>query len=200
MTRRTLFLVLPIAIFVLVSIGFYKGLYMDTETLPSALIGKPVPQFALAAPEGLGQKGFSTTDLKAGKVSLVNAFASWCLPCHAEHPLLMELSKTTDIPIYGLNVKDKPQDADGFLSATGDPYTAVGADSDGRVSIDFGVYGYPETFVVAGDGTILYRQVGPLTRDILKDTILPLVKAYQKTGTAEGSAAAPEAEQKRAAL
>ena len=173
--RRPLIFGVPLALFAGLAVVFYLGLTTGSDELPSALINKPAPQFDLPPPPG-AETGFSTADLKQGKVSLVNVFASWCTPCHAEHPFLMRLQKERDIPIFGLNVKDAPKDAERFLTQKGNPYTAVGADRDGRVSIDWGVYGYPETFVVAGDGTILYRHVGQLTRTAFEQTILPLIR------------------------
>lgn len=182
-SRRTLVFAVPLALFALLAVSFYVGLTTGSDELPSALINEPAPQFDLPPPPG-AEKGFSTADLKQGKVSLVNVFASWCTPCHAEHPLLMELQRNRDIPIYGLNIKDAPEDVKRFLTQKGNPYTAVGADREGRVSIDWGVYGYPETFVVAGDGTILYRHVGQLTRQSFKEKILPIIR--EQRGKAQG--------------
>ena len=116
-----------------------------------------------------------------GQVSLVNVFASWCVPCRAEHPLFMELSRTGEVPIYGINYKDPPDQAEAWLAELGDPYTRIGADLDGRVGIDWGVYGIPETYVIAADGTIAYRHVGPVTRSDIGETIMPLVRDLQQT-------------------
>ncbi len=157
--RRLLFL-LPIVVFVVVSVGLAIGLTRDPSTLPSALIDKPVPSFDLPPVEGLRQAGLKTGDL-AGKVSLVNVFASWCGPCRVEHPVLMGLAKE-GVVIHGLNYKDAPDDAAQFLQELGDPYQAIGADRNGRVGIDWGVYGVPETFVVDASGTIRHKHVGPL--------------------------------------
>ena len=178
MTLRRILFIVPVFLFALMAIAFYKGLFINNDELPSPLIGQQAPQFDLAPPEGAAV-GFNTADLKKGKVSLVNAYASWCVPCHAEHPLLMQLARTTDIPIYGINVKDKPEDAEAYLTNNGNPYTGVGADLNGRVSIDWGIYKYPETYIVAGDGTVLYRIIGQITQDTITDVIMPMVEKYQ---------------------
>jgi cytochrome c biogenesis protein CcmG/thiol:disulfide interchange protein DsbE len=172
--RRSVVFFLPLIIFaglvVVFLVRFQAG---DPQKLPSALIGKAVPQFTLNAVEGFEKPGFGTADFKAGKVVLVNVFASWCAPCHQEHPLLMELAKDTRIEIFGINQKDKPENARRFLGKLGNPYMRVGADVDGRASIEWGVYGVPETFLVSGDGRILYKHVGPITEDSLKAKLLP---------------------------
>jgi cytochrome c biogenesis protein CcmG/thiol:disulfide interchange protein DsbE len=137
-------------------------------------VDKSAPKFTL--PPVLGSDdGLSTQDL-VGHVSLVNVFASWCVPCRAEHPLFMELGEIGEVPLYGINYKDPPEQARAWLDELGDPYTRIGADRDGRVGIEWGVYGVPETYVIAADGTIAYRHVGPITRTILQDTIMPIVR------------------------
>jgi cytochrome c biogenesis protein CcmG/thiol:disulfide interchange protein DsbE len=175
--RSNIYLILPVLIFGVLAVFLYKGLWLNPEELPSPLIGQQAPQFDLPPPRG-ADAGFKTADLHKGKVSLVNAFASWCVPCHAEHPLLMELQRETDIPIYGINVKDKPEDAEAFLTRNGNPYNGVGADLDGRVSIDWGVYKYPESYIVDGDGKVLYRIIGQITRKTIQDIILPMAEKY----------------------
>jgi cytochrome c biogenesis protein CcmG/thiol:disulfide interchange protein DsbE len=168
---------LPVALFALLAVGFYGGLETDTTVLPSPLIDKPAPEFALPSLAGDGA-GLSSADLN-GKVSLVNVFASWCVPCRAEHPVLNALSQLKRVPIYGINYKDKPEAARAWIAELGNPYTRIGAD-DGRVGIEWGVYGVPETFVVDRAGRIRYKHVGPLTPDDLDRKILPLIASLQK--------------------
>ena len=160
----------------MVSTAFKPGrdiLRFDPKLVPSPFIGKPVPDFALPPVKGRSL-GLAAGDLK-GEVSLVNVFASWCVACRDEHPLLMRLKAQGMVPIHGLNYKDKPDDAARWLDGMGDPYTRTGADINGRVAIDWGVYGVPETFVVDAKGRIAFKQVGPITREILEDTILPVI-------------------------
>ena len=147
------------------------------QDLPSALIDKPAPTFKLPsiAPGG---KGFDSDSLK-GKVALVNVWASWCPPCRVEHPMIMQLARE-GVPIYGINFKDKPDAAKGFLTELGNPYKAIGADRTGKIAIDWGVYGYPETFVVDAKGHIRYRHVGPIMAHDLTDKIRPLIKELSK--------------------
>lgn len=170
---------LPAAIFAAIAVAFAVGLTLDSQRLPSALIDKPAPRFDLppiAAVNG-GEPyggGFSSGDLK-GRVSLVNVFASWCVPCRVEHPQLMSLADDHGVTIFGINQKDKPEDARDWLGRHGDPYRAIGADATGRTSIDWGVYGVPETFVVDAKGRIRYRHVGPIMERDLTGTILPLI-------------------------
>jgi cytochrome c biogenesis protein CcmG/thiol:disulfide interchange protein DsbE len=166
LVRRLLY-VLPVVVFVVVGIGLAVGLTRDPGTLPSALIDKPVPSFELPPLEGREGAGLKSADLGGG-VSLVNVFASWCGPCRVEHPVLMELARE-GVVIHGLNYKDQPEDAAAFLKELGDPYREVGADQSGRVGIDWGVYGVPETFVVDAQGKIRYKHVGPIQpRDLDK--------------------------------
>jgi cytochrome c biogenesis protein CcmG/thiol:disulfide interchange protein DsbE len=151
----------------------------DPELVPSALIGKPVPLFTLPPVMG-GKLGLASSDLKGGP-SLVNVFASWCALCRAEHPLLLDLKEEGIVQIHGLNYKDRPQDAAKWLSELGNPYARTGADIDGRVAIDWGVYGVPETFV-SSEGKILYKHVGPVTAEALNQTILPLLNNRSRAG------------------
>ena len=172
---------LPIALFVGTVAILYSGLWNNPEELPSAMIGKHVPDFDLAPIPGLEGKtpGLTSAELK-GRPVLVNFFASWCIPCKAEHPLLLRLKESGVAPIYGINYKDKPEDALHWLNELGNPYNAIGDDREGRVAIDWGVYGVPETYVVDASGKILYRYAGPLTSSDLEKTILPLLKGGKK--------------------
>ena len=175
--RRGLIYALPVALFALLAFILGGGLGTDSTVLPSPLIDKPAPRFALA-PLGDGGAGFSSADLE-GKVSLVNVFASWCTPCRAEHPVLNALAKSGRVAIFGINYKDKPQAARNWLAELGNPYAKIGAD-DGRVGIEWGVYGVPETFVVDRAGRIRHRHVGPLTQADVERTILPLIDRLEK--------------------
>ncbi|MDU9005448.1 DsbE family thiol:disulfide interchange protein [Sedimentitalea todarodis] len=172
--RRNLGFVLVPVLALALMVLFGWGLFRGADDLPSALLGKSVPEFVLPPVLGRGE-GLSTQDL-IGHVSLVNVFASWCVPCRAEHPLFMELSATGEVPLYGINYKDPPEQARAWLDELGDPYARIGADIDGRVGIEWGVYGVPETYVITSDGTIAYRHVGPITRAILRETLLPIVR------------------------
>jgi len=176
--RLRLIYVLPVLVFVGLAIVFAWGLTRDPRQIPSVLIGKPVPAFDLPPVKGR-TLGLSSADLK-GEVSLVNVFASWCTACRIEHPLFMRLRAEGVVPIHGLNYRDKPDDAAAWLDKLGDPYTRTGADIDGRVGIDWGVYGVPETFVVGKDGTIAYKHIGPITAEAWSRTILPLIEGLRK--------------------
>jgi cytochrome c biogenesis protein CcmG/thiol:disulfide interchange protein DsbE len=162
---RRLFFVVPGIVFAGVALNFGLGLRRDPSELPSALLGKPVPNFALQPVQGR-RLGLATENLK-GEVSLVNVFASWCTACRVEHPVLLQLKEKGVVPVHAINYKDKPDDAARWLDDLGDPYTRTGADIDGRVAIDWGVYGVPETYVVDRAGRIAYKQVGPITQQVL---------------------------------
>jgi len=167
----------PLGIAALLGAAFYWGLWNKDDRLPSTLIGRSVPEFALPPIEGRAD-GLSTADLR-GEVSIVNVWASWCVPCRVEMPLLVDLAETGTVPIHGINHKDAPEAALGFLAELGDPYTRIGADRNGRASIDWGVYGLPETFVIDGEGRIAYKHVGPFDCRALEDEILPVVRRLQ---------------------
>jgi cytochrome c biogenesis protein CcmG/thiol:disulfide interchange protein DsbE len=165
---------------VFVALGFMLSwaLNRDPRTIPSALIGQPVPQFTLPPVKGR-TLGLSSADL-TGEVSLVNVFASWCVECRAEHPLLLRMKADAVVPIHGLNYKDAPDEAARWLNSFGDPYARTGADLNGRVAIDWGVYGVPETFVVTKDGRIAHKQIGPISPENLENAILPLIRRLQQ--------------------
>jgi cytochrome c biogenesis protein CcmG/thiol:disulfide interchange protein DsbE len=153
----------------------------DPSKLPSALIGRPVPQAEFPALEGLLDDGrpvpgFHGTDLARGRVSVVNFWASWCGPCIEEHPLLIALKERSGVDIYGVNYKDQPEAGRRFLGRYGNPFTAVGTDRAGRNAIEWGVYGMPETFVIDGTGKIAYKHVGPISKDSLERTLLPAIE------------------------
>lgn len=172
--QRWLF-VLPVLLFGLVATYLGLGLTRDPTTLPSALINQPVPEFALP-PLYDDEPGLSSANLR-GDVVLVNMFASWCVPCRVEHPIITRLAEKERIPVYGINVKDKPEDAKVWLAQLGNPYRRIGADRNGRVSIDWGVYGIPETFVIDRESRIRYRHVGPITTSDLTEKLLPMIRA-----------------------
>lgn len=169
--RRLLFIV-PLAVVAAVMAAFVIGLRRDPSILPSTLIGKPLPAFALA-PVSPGEPGISSRE-SGGRPRIINVFASWCVSCRVEHPLLLAL-KQQGVAIEGLDWKDKPEDAARFLAQQGDPYVRVGSDPSGRAGIDLGVSGAPETFIVDGEGVVRYKQVGPITPDDWNKTIGPLL-------------------------
>ncbi len=166
---------IPLVVFLSLVGLFMVGLKLDPREVPSPLIDKPAPSFSLPDLHD-ESKTVSTEDFKKHKVSLFNVWASWCVACRQEHPLLVELSRQDVVPIYGLNYKDKRSDALNWLNRLGNPYTASAFDEKGRVGIDWGVYGVPETFVVDGKGIIRYKQIGPITEEAWQETILPLIE------------------------
>jgi cytochrome c biogenesis protein CcmG, thiol:disulfide interchange protein DsbE len=175
MMRYVLFALPLIALVALVAI-FAFSINRDPGLVRSVLIDKPAPQFDMAEVPDIGVPGFDTASLK-GEVTVVNVFASWCIPCRAEHPLLTALKDMTGVRLFGINQSDAPENAKAFLDELGNPYDAVGADRDRRVSIDWGVYGVPETFVVDGQGIITFKHVGPLTPQTLESEVLPAIAA-----------------------
>jgi cytochrome c biogenesis protein CcmG/thiol:disulfide interchange protein DsbE len=175
--RRAWLALLPLAAFLALAALFMSQLLSgrDTSVVPSALIGAPAPATDLPPLEGGDLPGLSSTAF-AGKVTLVNVWASWCAPCRAEHPLLMELAKDGRIVLAGLNYKDTPENARRFLGGLGNPFDAIGVDRTGRTAIDWGVYGVPETFLIGRDGKILYKHVGPFTPDSLRRDLMPALE------------------------
>ena len=158
---RGLLVLAPLIIFAGLVAIFALNINRDPSLVRSVLINKPAPQFALKAVQGTDREGFDTASLQ-GAVTVVNVFASWCVPCRDEHPFLEALKQATGAQLLGINQKDAPENAARFLAELGNPYDAVGADADGRTSIDWGVYGVPETFVVDATGTITFKHVGPI--------------------------------------
>lgn len=177
MKGRLLYL-LPVALFAVVAGFFLVGLGMNPREIPSVLIDKPAPSFELP-PLKEDKPGLATADFD-GQVTLVNFFASWCIPCRVEHPMLMDLAAEGKVTVVGINYKDKPEDALKWLRQLGDPYGRIGADRDGRVAIDWGVYGVPESFVVDKAGRIRYKHVGPLSDEALKETVVPMMAELAK--------------------
>jgi cytochrome c biogenesis protein CcmG/thiol:disulfide interchange protein DsbE len=170
---------LPLAIFV-VLVGFlFVGLTLNPREVPSPLIGKPAPDFRLARLDDPA-KMLGKDDLK-GQVWLLNVWASWCVSCRVEHPLLVELARAKIVPMVGLNYKDKPEEARAWLAKLGDPYSVSIMDREGRVGIDFGVYGVPETFVIDRNGNVRYKHIGPVTSEVLETKLLPLVRELQRS-------------------
>lgn len=174
MSRARFIVIAPLLLFLLLAGLFLVRLFAgDPSKLPSAMIGRPAPEFSLPPLDGLQLKdgapvpGLDTAALKTGRRMVVNVFASWCVPCHQEHPLLMQLAADPAISIAGVAYKDEPDNSRRFLGAKGNPYARVGVDRAGRSTIDWGVYGVPETFVVDGSGVILHKHVGPLTGQAL---------------------------------
>ena len=186
MARRALFLA-PLLLFAVVAGYFLWGLISDRDPslVPSMLIDKPVPAFDLPPPDGLDRPGLATADLQTGEVSLVNFFASWCLPCRAEHPLLMELAEAGGVRVLGINYRDRPEDARRWLGELGNPYERVGADARGRTGIDFGVSGVPETFVIDREGKIRYQHIGPLMARDVEEKIVPMIEALSQDALAQ---------------
>ena len=168
---------IPLGIFVVLVIFLGRGLSLDPREVPSPLIGKPAPAFSLSQLDKPAQ--MIGTEQLLGQVWILNVWASWCVACRDEHPVLVEFSKTGVAPIYGLNYKDKREPAMNWLQQLGNPYTASIFDESGRVGIDFGVYGVPETFVIDKLGVIRYKKTGPVTQETIQSTILPLVKKLQ---------------------
>lgn len=164
---------IPLALFAALALAFWLGLGRDPAVLPSALIDQPMPAFELSAVRE-NDGAFANADIQ-GQVALVNVFASWCGPCRTEHPTLIQLAQARRVPIYGINWKETPADGRRYLAEAGDPYTHIGSDESGRFALDLGVTGAPETFVVDRHGRIRFKQVGPITPEVWRDTIEPII-------------------------
>lgn len=177
MKRMAKFLI-PFAIFFIVAGFLFKGLYLDPHEVPSPLVGKPAPVFQAPILGEVG-KTFNSADMK-GQVWLLNVWASWCGACREEHSVLMEMAKNKKIATYGLDYKDTDSDAQAVLVSNGNPYRANFTDVEGKIGIDYGVYGVPETYVIDKAGVIRYKQIGPITDEILSSKILPLLNELVK--------------------
>ena len=185
--RRPWLMALPLVVFAgLAAIFWFRLGDGDPSRLPSALIGHAAPKTALPPVSGLVAGGMPVPGLDPamllGKVSVVNVWASWCVPCHEEAPLLSDLAKDRRLQLVGINYKDAPDNARRFLGRYGNPFNMVGADANGRASIEWGVYGVPETFVVGRDGVIAYKLVGPITPDNIDTVLKPEIDKALKTG------------------
>ena len=173
--KRILLAVLPLVLLVGLVAVFAVNMDRDPSLVRSVLIDKPAPAFTLAPVAGTGVEGFDTASLK-GEVTVVNVFASWCIPCRDEHPLLERLKAETGVRIFGINQRDAPENAVKFLTELGNPYDRIGGDTDNRVSIDWGVYGVPETFVVNAAGVVTFKHVGPITPESLERDVVPAIE------------------------
>ena len=175
---KNFFVLAPLAVFSAIAGAFAVGLTRDPSAIPSALIDHPLPEFDLPPIQGL-QKGLASADLK-GEVSLLNVFGSWCVSCHIEHPVLMQIAASGAVPIRGLNWKDKPGDGAAWLARLGNPYDRIGDDPEGRVIFDLGVTGAPETFVIDKEGRVRYKHTGPITPEVWEKTLRPLIEELRK--------------------
>jgi len=173
---------IPLALFLGLSAFLAVGLTRDPHELPSPLVGRAAPGFdlpRLASDNGPRGTRFSPADMK-GQVWLLNVWASWCVSCRQEHPVLLDIAKRGDLPLVGLDYKDEGSDAQRWLVEHGNPYALSAVDRDGRVGIDYGVYGVPETYVIDKTGAIRFKQIGPITDEVLRNRILPLVKELRQ--------------------
>lgn len=170
--------VIPLAIFLGLAVMLGLGLQRDPRALESALLQQPVPAFDLPVLAGTGTERLQPETLQ-GKVWVLNVWASWCAPCRQELPILADMSRQDGVPIYGLNYKDQSAKAQALLRVAGNPYVASAVDADGRVGMDFGIHAVPETFVIDAQGLVRYRHLGPVTPEVWKDKLMPVVRAVQ---------------------
>ena len=168
--------ILPIGVFAILAIAFAVGLGLRPDIIPSPLIDQPAPIFKLPPLAGRDDGGLSNSDLAGAGPTVVNVFASWCVPCRAEHPQLMTLARQHGARVVGINYKDKPEDVAPWLAELGNPFVKIGADATGRVAIDWGVYGVPETFILDDQGRIRLKHVGPLMAYDVEEKILPALR------------------------
>jgi cytochrome c biogenesis protein CcmG, thiol:disulfide interchange protein DsbE len=165
--RRSIATIFPVIIFLAIALALWFGLFRNPSLIPSVLINRPVPEFNLPAIANMEVPGLSSADLKKGGVTLVNVWASWCIPCREEQPVLLELAKRHDLNLVGINNKDDPANASTFLATMGNPFKAIGSDITGRATIDFGTYGVPESFLIDGNGIIRFKIIGGITAEML---------------------------------
>lgn len=177
--------VIPLAVFLGLAALLWQGLGRNPSVVPSPLIDKPVPQFSLGRLKATNQR-FDSADL-AGEVCLLNVWASWCPQCRTEHPMLEQIARSGIVPVYGLNWKDKREDALRWLQRFGDPYAAIAHDPDNEVGIDFGVYGAPETFLIDAEGRIRYKHIGALTPQIWRDKLRPMIERLKNQSRQTGT-------------
>jgi cytochrome c biogenesis protein CcmG/thiol:disulfide interchange protein DsbE len=171
------YVLIPLALFLVLAVFLAMGLKLNPREVPSPLVGKPAPAFSL--PQLQKEGSFSPKDM-AGQVWLLNVWASWCVACRIEHPVLVDFAKRKIVPLIGLDYKDQRPDALAWLQRHGDPYDFSVVDADGRVGIDYGVYGVPETYLIDKAGVIRFKQIGPVTPEVVEQKILPLIKELQK--------------------
>ena len=173
--KRRLFYLLPVALFAILAVGLYIGLGLDPRETAFPLKDEAPPSFSLA-PLYEGEPGLSDADLRTGKVVVLNFFASWCAPCKVEHPYLMHLATRDDVVLMGIDYKDTPETARAWLRQSGNPFTLIGRDDDGRTGIDWGIAGVPETFILNAEGRVVYRQQGPINQPILEHQLIPIIE------------------------
>jgi cytochrome c biogenesis protein CcmG/thiol:disulfide interchange protein DsbE len=186
----------PLVIFVVLAAFLYAGLSLKPREVPSPFINQPAPEFQLQNLHAMNEL-FSNSDMK-GKVWLMNVWASWCVACRQEHPVLVEMSRRGEVPIYGLNYKDAPTNAKRWLEQHGNPYKLSAVDYEGKVGIDYGVYGVPETFVIDKEGVIRHKVIGPLSVQELKNCVMPVVNELKKREQIDETALALLSEVKKA--